>query len=130
MPYAPPSRCSEPGCGEFATERGRCSEHRRVGWQGRPSTQARYGISGSAQQKLHRSILKRDGYVCYVCRLPGADNVDHVIPIEDGGARTAPSNLAAIHEDPCHKKKTQAENARRREKRRLAREARQRGEVG
>lgn len=121
MPRSAPSRCTEPGCSAMATVRGRCEAHQRVGWQGRPSTQARYGISGSSQQKLHRSILKRDGYVCYVCHLPGANNVDHVVAIEDGGSKTDPANLAAIHEEPCHKDKSKAENARRRARRAAAR---------
>lgn len=112
MPYNAPSRCTVPGCGRIATDRGRCDTegHARTPWAGRPSSTARYGISGSAQQSLHQRILARDGYVCYVCRLPGADAVDHLIPIWKGGAKTNPSNLAAIHEDPCHSDKTKQEN--------------------
>lgn len=103
---------------------GKCDTHQRIPWEGRASTQARYGISGSKQQKLHRSILERDGRICYVCGLPGADNVDHVIAIEDGGSRTSPDNLKSIHEDPCHAEKNRIEKARRRAKRAAARAAR------
>lgn len=113
MPYAAPSRCSEPGCTDIALKLGRCGLHQRAPWAGRSSSQARYGLSGSAQQSLHRSILKRDGFVCYICGLPGADTVDHVIAIWKGGAKVDPANLAAIHQDPCHEVKTKRENAER-----------------
>jgi 5-methylcytosine-specific restriction endonuclease McrA len=79
-------------------------------------------MSGSAQQALHREVLKEAEYVCYYCGLPGADRVDHIIARSDGGSLKARSNLGAIHQDPCHEEKTQAENARRRERRRLERE--------
>lgn len=124
-PTSAPTRCTVPGCGRIAIDRGRCldPDHQRKPWAGRASSQERYGLSGSKQQQLHQRILKRDEYVCYICHGLGADNVDHVIPIEQGGARTAESNLAAIHEDPCHKDKTKAEAAVRRAKRAAAREA-------
>lgn len=80
-------------------------------------------MSGSAQQRLHRSVLEDAGYICYVCRLPGADTVDHVIAISDGGSKGSRSNLGAIHQDPCHKEKTDQENARRRARRASQRNA-------
>lgn len=123
MPYAAPSRCSEPGCTNIALLRGRCGEHPRKAWAGRPSSQERYGLSGSAQQSLHDRIKVRDGFICYICGLPGADTVDHIIPIHLRGARTDPANLAAIHQDPCHDIKTKAENAARRAARAAARAA-------
>jgi len=116
MPYAALGRCSEPGCPELAlpTGRGRCGDHLRVGWEGRASSTERYGLSGSAQQSLHQRVLREAGWICYVCGLPGATEVDHVIPIHLGGARTDRSNLGAIHSDPCHADKTKRENAERR----------------
>lgn len=127
MPYAVQSRCTQPGCTELALKgnRGRCglAEHQRVAWEGRASTQERYGISGSAQQKLHRTVLREQGFICYVCHLPGANEVDHIIPIHLGGSRTARANLGAIHAEPCHEEKTKAENAARREARAAKRAA-------
>lgn len=122
MPTAPKFRCTEPLCGNVAERGGRCDEHKRPAWRGHGSTQDRYGMSGSAQQSLHRRVLKRDGYVCYYCQLPGADTVDHIIAISDGGAKADPANLGAIHQDPCHDEKTKAENARRRALRAARRE--------
>lgn len=79
-------------------------------------------MSGSSWQTLRRRILIRDEYVCYVCGLPGADEVDHVLAVGEGGAKRDPSNLGAIHADPCHAEKTKRENAARAARRRARRE--------
>lgn len=55
-----------------------------------------------------RRILRRDHWICYVCGKGGANEVDHVIPLSQGGANTD-DNLAAIHANPCHRAKTQRE---------------------
>jgi 5-methylcytosine-specific restriction endonuclease McrA len=55
-----------------------------------------------------RRILRRDRNICYVCRRPGAYQVDHIIPVSQGGS-DEDSNLAAIHEHPCHEQKTARE---------------------
>ncbi len=52
--------------------------------------------------------MRREERVCHVCGLPAADEVDHVIPLAEGGADDA-SNLRPIHALPCHRDKTQAE---------------------
>lgn len=52
-----------------------------------------------------RRILERDGGVCHVCGLPGADEVDHVVAGDDHGD----ANLAAIHARPCHATKSAQE---------------------
>lgn len=127
MPYAVMGRCSEPSCTELALPRGhgRCGEHQRPAWGGRrASSTERYGLSGSAQQALHKAVLREGGYICYVCGLPGADEVDHVIPIHLGGAKRDRANLAPIHAEPCHADKTALENAQRRALRAAQRAAR------
>lgn len=53
-------------------------------------------------KSLRKYILLRDGFVCYVCHRLGADNVDHII----AGDNHDETNLAAIHEVPCHRDKT------------------------
>lgn len=113
----------------MATKRGRCDDHQPVPWANRPTTQARYGLSGSAQQTLHRGIIAAAEGRCYICGLPGADTVDHIVERADGGSLTDPANLGPIHQDPCHEDKTAAANARRRERRRLAREAAERASL-
>ncbi|UYB51164.1 HNH endonuclease [Xanthomonas sp. AM6] len=59
-------------------------------------------------------MLKRDGYLCQceACQSSGrlpllADEVDHIVPVAEGGTDDM-SNLRAINHD-CHKVKTQAE---------------------
>jgi 5-methylcytosine-specific restriction endonuclease McrA len=50
-------------------------------------------------------VLRRDQGICYVCQLPGADSVDHVIP----GDSHDEANLKAIHKAPCHARKSSHE---------------------
>lgn len=73
-------------------------------------------MSGWEQQQRARRVLAEhvdeDGFpVCHVCGRPGADQVDHVIPLAEGGADDE-TNLRPIHAVPCHRDKTQAEATR------------------
>ena len=38
-------------------------------------------LTGRALQRANRRILERDAYICYLCGLPGADTVDHVLAL-------------------------------------------------
>lgn len=73
-------------------------------------------------RKLRDQVLKRDRYVCRCdeCKASGrvlaATEVDHRIPKAQGGTDDS-SNLCAINSD-CHKRKTQAEAAAGRRRRR------------
>lgn len=62
---------------------------------------------------IRRRILERDEGICHVCHRGGADQVDHVVPGDDH----SDGNLAAIHDDPCHRAKSSAEGAAARPKR-------------
>lgn len=53
-------------------------------------------------------ILCRDGRVCHVCHKPGADQVDHLTPLAEGGEHLL-SNAGAIHGKPCHERKSREE---------------------
>lgn len=55
-----------------------------------------------------RRILRRDRNICHVCGRGGALSVDHIVPVSQGGTEDD-SNLAAIHETPCHERKTARE---------------------
>ena len=59
--------------------------------------------------RLRRRVLRRSE-LCHVCRLPGADEVDHVVPRAAGGGHNL-ENLAPIHKEPCHRLKTAKESA-------------------
>ena len=61
--------------------------------------------------KRRAQVLKRDNGICHVCRGPGADAVDHIIPADDHSLH----NLAAIHQDVwpyCHRTKSSSEGGR------------------
>jgi 5-methylcytosine-specific restriction endonuclease McrA len=52
---------------------------------------------GSRWRRVRSLVLERDGYVCWLCGLPGANSVDHVHPVSLGGATHDPMNLRAAH---------------------------------
>lgn len=74
------------------------------------STRTRESIPGWST--IRRRILERDNGVCHVCGGDGADEVDHVTPVAEGGHPTDPANLGAIHSAPCHADKSKAERLR------------------
>lgn len=125
MPYAPPSRCTDPECHELATKGSRCDEHQRIPWAGRDNKAQRYGITSGEWRTLKRKITKRDNGCCYMCGAEPVDpelhdeddrstwphELDHVIPISEGGARRSLDNLGLACTS-CHDEKSRAEAAR------------------
>lgn len=109
MPYAAPSRCREPGCPNYATQRGRCNAH-YVPWE-RPSQNTRQ-LTRTQRRQFHDAVLAAHP----VCEWPGcsdpATEADHVIPIADGGAHDPATNGRALC-TPHHDHVTRLENARR-----------------
>lgn len=83
-----------------------CPTHTPKPWQG--STRHTRTVSGSRQQKRARFVMQRDEAICHVCGAHAADEVDHVVPLAEGGPDTV-DNMAPIHRTPCHRAKTQAE---------------------
>lgn len=131
MPTRPPSRCADPSCHVFATHRGRCDDHQRTPWAGRDDKAARYGISSGRWRTLKRRVSERDSGCCYRCGDEQPDEaddpdgehqheLDHVIPIFEGGAVEDLDNLGLICQ-PCHLIKSKAEAARANAARRGAR---------
>lgn len=55
--------------------------------------------------RLRKRILERDGYRCRACGKPGRLEVDHVIPLHQGGAALDPANLQTLCRT-CHFLKT------------------------
>ena len=75
---------------------------------------------GHAWDKLRKTILKRDQYLCQQCLRDGRVTplmvrsydhaVDHITPKAHGGTDD-PSNLESLCQDPCHLQKTIKEAA-------------------
>lgn len=95
--------CAEPGCPNLEP----CPTHFKEPWQG-STRRSRAAVSGSREQKRNRWIMRKHLGICHVCGQPGADQIDHVIPLAQDGPDTA-DNLRPIHAKPCHQRKTQAE---------------------
>ncbi len=51
-----------------------------------------------------RASVLRVSDVCWICGRPGADSVDHVIPVARGGT-DAFENLRPAHLNPCNRLK-------------------------
>jgi 5-methylcytosine-specific restriction enzyme A len=100
-------RCAPPSTESY------CPDHKPKPWAG-SRRRERVTLSGSAEQARRKRILEQYLYCCHVCGKPGADQVDHRIPLGEGGA-DEDWNLAPIHSEPCHREKTAAEARRARE---------------
>lgn len=72
------------------------------------NTTATIRTRGSAWMKIRERIMNRDEGICQTCRrearLSIASQVDHIIPLNQGG-KDVDNNLEAIC-DECHKRKT------------------------
>jgi len=53
--------------------------------------------------KRYREALLRGGPECWLCGQPGADSIDHVIPLSSGGSNE-PGNLRPAHQ-ACNSRK-------------------------
>lgn len=112
MPYAPPSRCTDPECRELATKRGRCDDHQPEPWVGRASKAERYGMSSGSFRALKAKVSRRDRGCCYMCGDPPEDGkeheLEHKVPVAEGGARADMDNLGLACR-PCHAEKSARE---------------------
>lgn len=57
------------------------------------------------QYRKKRDRILRASDVCWICGKPGADSIDHVIPLNKGGTND-PSNLRPAHMHPCNRSKS------------------------
>lgn len=77
------------------------------------------GLNRKEWGRLRRKALDRDGWRCVDCGKAGRLEVDHVIPLKDGGAPLDLNNVAARCRD-CHFRKTASERRRPRSARQAA----------
>lgn len=92
MPTASPRPCAQPGCDQLVSS-GRCPAH-AIEYQ-------RHGqklYRSSRWAGLRRQVLTEEPW----CRTPGCHNlstdVDHIVPLRDGGAPLDRTNLQGL----CH----------------------------
>jgi 5-methylcytosine-specific restriction protein A len=98
--------CAEPGCPDLCSGTF-CDRHKPTPWANAHQRRPRTG-SGWSEQRRHQEVLNQHGSICHVCGGAGADQVDHVVPVAEGGTEDR-SNLRPIHGEPCHVEKTQRE---------------------
>jgi 5-methylcytosine-specific restriction protein A len=103
--------CAEPTCPELVEGGNRCPAHRPKPWRNRGNRTTTTGLSGWQRQQRAQRVMRQHDGICHVCHQAGADQVDHIVPLAEGGPDTE-HNLAPIHREPCHRTKTQAESAR------------------
>lgn len=95
--------CLKENCGQPRTKRGYCAQHQPPAYiNSEHST-----LLPPNWNQIRKDILQRDRNVCYKCYLPTAQEVDHIIPLKEGGSNNY-HNLASIC-IPCHRKKTSQE---------------------
>lgn len=65
-------------------------------------------------RRVRRLVLDRDGWRCRACGKASGLQVDHVVPIDKGGAEFDPANLQSLcgGRNGCHARKTAGENRR------------------
>lgn len=110
VPHVPASPCRQVGCPGLRP----CPLHPDPKpWADSKARRQANGLtlSSHAEAKRRARILRRYGALCHVCHEPFADEVDHVIPLAEGGADDE-DNLRPIHRRPCHEQKTKEERRR------------------
>jgi 5-methylcytosine-specific restriction protein A len=94
MPFASPRPCAEPGCDQLVTK-GRCPKHARQ--QDVSYVRAGKRIYASARWRgLRRQVLREQPFCQVLGCFTLATDVDHVVPIRDGGAPFRRANLQAL----------------------------------
>ena len=117
MPVRTQRPCRAQGCRQLHRNRnGYCDAHAQVAAEKAKAWATRKGSGrgGRPWRRKRDQVLERDGHLCQCddCRKAGrireATEVDHIVPLAQGGT-DHPDNLAAINHD-CHKTKTLRES--------------------
>jgi 5-methylcytosine-specific restriction endonuclease McrA len=109
----PTKLCLEPRCPNPARPgKGRCVDHDRQAEAARSARrrETTNGIFKTKRWALTRgAVLARDP-ICKACDNALSTQVDHIVPLEDGGDPYRLEGLQGLC-DPCHWSKTARENA-------------------
>lgn len=115
MPRRPLRPCRSKGCSEVhRNSNGYCETHKSEAAAWVRKKEGIRALTGRPWRRLRDRILERDKHLCQCeeCKSEGritlAEEVDHIIPISQGGTDKE-SNLRAISKE-CHKKKTMRES--------------------
>jgi 5-methylcytosine-specific restriction protein A len=103
----PTRLCAEPRCPNPATYRGRCPTHSQ---QRERQTHPNKALYSSKRWQLTRRRVLFDHPICACGCGEVASDVDHIVPVEQGGDRWARSNLQPLAHE-CHARKTRQEQA-------------------
>lgn len=63
---------------------------------GQMTPQERNGRGTAAWKRTRQAVLIAHNYICHMCGHPGADTVDHLVPLAHGGTNTY-DNLRPAH---------------------------------
>ncbi len=97
-------------CPEYATQGGRCDTHQRAAWETTTTSRHERGYDA-------RWVKVRNAYVKAhpTCEALGCDQptteVDHIVPLAQGGAKLDKNNLQALC-GPHHAEKTTKDRTR------------------
>jgi 5-methylcytosine-specific restriction endonuclease McrA len=102
----PTRLCSDPTCPEEATYRGRCALHSRANEQAIKRTGLK--LYSTAKWKRTREAVLFAQPLC-ACGCEGiATDVDHIVPLDEGGDPWDMTNLQGLTA-ACHGRKTRQE---------------------
>ena len=112
MAWTLPTPCTQPGCSELVRGGGRCHRHAEP----RPEAPGGRVYDLARWDKIRIQVIREERF-CRACLKKGIEElgreVDHIIPVERGGAAFARQNLQLLCHT-CHSRKTLAENESRR----------------
>lgn len=100
MPHSAPRGCRFPGCGALVGRGELCHEHKGLV---ETADDRRPGASRRGYDRHWRGLRVWFLHRHPLCQWPGcrmpASNVDHIVPLSKGGAKSDPDNLQSL----CHK---------------------------